>query len=63
MIYEGRQATTINWKSDSKNLVKLYPRRLNGDDEDEVQDTGSFFNWFTTADDDFAVSGSRLKRV
>jgi len=48
-------ATTIDWKSDGKNLVKLYPRKMDIEDENDVQDTGSFFNWFVEDVDEFGT--------
>ncbi|KAG5648226.1 hypothetical protein DXG03_006183 [Asterophora parasitica] len=38
-------STKINWKDAEKALTKLYPRE-NADDEDDLGDTGSFFNFF-----------------
>lgn len=55
------QATTIQWKSDDKNLTKLHPRRVEEDDEDDVLDPGSFFNYFEHADDTDDVSKSDAK--
>lgn len=31
------------------------------DDENELQDTGSFFNWFTEEGDEFGVSKYHLR--
>lgn len=47
----------INWKDDSKNLTKLFPRiKDEADDFDDLPaDTGSFFNFFEQADDPFDV--------
>jgi template-activating factor I len=39
------QANKINWKEPEKALTKVYPREL-GEDEDEIADPGSFFNFF-----------------
>ena len=55
MTFKRFQATTIDWKSDAKNLVKLYPRKMDVDDEEGVQDRGSFFNFFVDKGDDFGV--------
>lgn len=46
------QATKINWKDESKNLVKLHPRVM---DDDDVSEPGSFFNFFEIAKDDFEL--------
>jgi len=35
----------IDWKDPEKALTKVYPRET-GDDEDEISDPGSFFNFF-----------------
>jgi len=48
-------AANIDWKSDSKNLVKMYPRKMDVDDENDVQDRGSFFNFFADEGDDFGT--------
>jgi len=48
-------ATAIEWKNDGKNLIKMYPRKMDVDDEDEVQDRGSFFNFFADEGDDFGT--------
>jgi hypothetical protein len=48
--------TKINWKSDDKNLTKLYPMQT--DDEDEIGDPGSFFNFFEHEADPSDVSDS-----
>ncbi|KAG9012130.1 hypothetical protein FRB94_011826 [Tulasnella sp. JGI-2019a] len=45
------QAIRINWKSDDKNLTKLNPRKAEVEDEDDILDPGSFFNFFEHADD------------
>ncbi|KZT44487.1 hypothetical protein SISSUDRAFT_995916 [Sistotremastrum suecicum HHB10207 ss-3] len=51
------QTITITWKTDSKNLTKLHPRVA--DDEDDMPaEPGSFFNFFTVAEDPFEVSRS-----
>ncbi|KAF9056680.1 hypothetical protein BJ165DRAFT_1435570 [Panaeolus papilionaceus] len=39
-------ATPINWKDAEKALTKLYPRDINEDDQDDIADPGSFFNFF-----------------
>ena len=33
----------------------MYPRKMDVDDEDGVQDRGSFFNFFVDEGDDFGV--------
>ncbi|KAF4572614.1 hypothetical protein EYR40_004310 [Pleurotus pulmonarius] len=45
-------AVKINWKDDSKNLTKLYPREKDEDD-DIPADPGSFFNYFEHEEDSF----------
>ena len=45
------QAHKINWKSDDKTLTKLYPRETDDEDENDIADTGSFFNFFEGAKD------------
>ncbi|KAG8881669.1 hypothetical protein FRB98_004198 [Tulasnella sp. 332] len=45
------QTIKISWKSDDKNLTKLNPRKVEDDDEDDIIDPGSFFNFFEHADD------------
>jgi len=42
------QAIKISWKSDTKNLTKLYPRIM---DDEDVSEPGSFFNFFEHDDD------------
>jgi template-activating factor I len=51
------EPTTINWKDDAHNLVKLYPREKqdDGDDDDMPAEPGSFFNFFTTSTDPYDV--------
>jgi len=49
------QAFKIDWSSDSKNLVQLYPRKVDADDDEEIQDMGSFFNWFTQEGDEYGM--------
>lgn len=41
-----RQPTKIEWKDETKNLTKLYPRIHNPEDADEIEETGSFFHLF-----------------
>ncbi|RDB29109.1 Protein SET [Hypsizygus marmoreus] len=38
-------STKINWKDADKALTKLYPREA-GEEEDDIADPGSFFNFF-----------------
>jgi len=45
------QAIKINWKSDSKNLTKLYPRQTESEDAEDIIEGGSFFNFFVYEDD------------
>jgi len=40
------QAIKINWKDDAHNLTKLFPRVVNPDDPQDVEELGSFFNFF-----------------
>ncbi|PSR80728.1 hypothetical protein EW026_g347 [Hermanssonia centrifuga] len=44
----------INWKDESKNLTKLYPR-VNDDTEDVPIESGSFFGFFEIAADFFDI--------
>ncbi|CAL1696349.1 unnamed protein product [Somion occarium] len=49
------QACKIDWKDDSKNLTKLYPR-VKDEEEDELpSEAGSLFNYFEIADDPFDI--------
>ena len=50
------KATKINWKDDSKNLTKLYPRVPDEDGGDMPFEAGTIFNFFEQADDQFDVS-------
>ncbi|KAJ7042643.1 hypothetical protein C8F04DRAFT_1076616 [Mycena alexandri] len=45
------QATKIDWKDAEKALTKLYPEADGEDDDDISVDSGSFFNFFETAED------------
>ncbi|KAI0702426.1 hypothetical protein BC835DRAFT_1263769 [Cytidiella melzeri] len=47
------KAFKIDWKDDSKNLTKLYPRVSN--EPDDVSEGGSFFNFFESAHDPFDI--------
>jgi len=47
------QSYTIHWKSDDKNLTKLYAQGK--DDEDEIVEPGSFFHFFEEAADPFEL--------
>ncbi|KAL5637508.1 hypothetical protein ACGC1H_004058 [Rhizoctonia solani] len=40
------QAIKINWKDDAHNLTKLSPRILSPEDPTDIEELGSFFNWF-----------------
>jgi len=41
----------IDWKEDDKALTKLYPREMDPEDEEDVAEPGSFFNFFEHAND------------
>jgi template-activating factor I len=43
--------TKITWKDDAHNLVKLYPAVK--DEDGDMADSGSFFNWLTSSTDDY----------
>lgn len=49
------KAIKINWKDAEKALTKVYPRET-GDDEDDIADPGSFFNFFEHKADPSEVS-------
>ncbi len=49
----------IDWKDETHNLTKLYPRVLEEDGDDLPADGGSFFNFFELAEDVFDVSAPR----
>jgi len=49
------QATTINWKSEEKNLCAKHPRANANDEGDFDGDIGSFFHYFTIAEDMLSV--------
>ncbi|KAH7333605.1 hypothetical protein B0J17DRAFT_676044 [Rhizoctonia solani] len=44
--YITPQAIKINWKDDAHNLTKLSPRVVSPEDPEDVEELGSFFNWF-----------------
>ncbi|EPQ61018.1 hypothetical protein GLOTRDRAFT_53702 [Gloeophyllum trabeum ATCC 11539] len=46
-------AFKIDWKDDSKNLTKLYPRETTDPDDDMPSEGGSFFNYFESAEDPY----------
>ena len=48
------QTTKINWKDATHNLTKAYPRVL--DEDDDLTEPGSFFNFFEVAKDHLDVS-------
>lgn len=50
------QAFKIEWKDNSKNLTKLYPRVMDDHDDDLPRDGGSIFNYFEHPQDPFDVS-------
>ncbi|KAF8521320.1 hypothetical protein JB92DRAFT_2565785, partial [Gautieria morchelliformis] len=51
------QATKVQWKDDSKNiLMKLYGCVAGEEGDDMPSDPGSFFNFFEHADDPFDIS-------
>ncbi|KAF8604430.1 hypothetical protein BDV93DRAFT_440861 [Ceratobasidium sp. AG-I] len=43
------QTIKIHWKDDAHNLTKLSPRVVNPDDSQDVEELGSFFNFFEHA--------------
>lgn len=49
------QHMKIDWKSDDKNLTKLYPREIDPDDESSIAEPGSFFNFFEQESDPMDV--------
>jgi hypothetical protein len=49
------QAVKIQWKDPKKSLTKLYPRKVNKEDDD-ITDFGSFFNFFENETDTLEVS-------
>ncbi|KAI0080006.1 hypothetical protein K474DRAFT_1658243 [Panus rudis PR-1116 ss-1] len=49
------QAFKIDWKDDSKNLTKLYPRQEGEPGDDMPEEPGSFFNFFEIAQDPFEI--------
>jgi len=56
------QPSVINWKSDSKNLVAQYPRKMDTGNDAINQETGSFFNWFVEPGDEYSL-GSYIVEV
>jgi len=46
------QAIKINWKDDAHNLTKLFPRVVSPEDADDIEEFGSFFNFFEHGVDD-----------
>ncbi|CAE6360517.1 Protein SET OS=Homo sapiens GN=SET PE=1 SV=3 [Rhizoctonia solani AG-1 IB] len=40
------QSIKINWKDDAHNLTKLSPRIVSPEDPEDIEELGSFFNWF-----------------
>jgi template-activating factor I len=61
------KASPITWKSDSVNLIKLQPREIPTlDDDADIEDMemegdmGSFFHFFTEAEDPMDVSPCRF---
>lgn len=46
----------IDWKDADKALTKLYPREVDPEDEDDVAEPGSFFNFFEQENDPMDVS-------
>ncbi|KAG8720564.1 hypothetical protein FRC08_018841 [Ceratobasidium sp. 394] len=46
------QAIKINWKDDAHNLTKLFPRVASPDDREDIEEFGSFFNYFEHGMDD-----------
>jgi len=49
------QHMKIDWKSNDKNLTKMYPRETDPDDEDSIAEPGSFFNFFEQESDPMDV--------
>ncbi|KAF7320035.1 SAC domain-containing protein [Mycena kentingensis (nom. inval.)] len=45
------QAFKIDWKDPEQALTKLYPVKKDEDDEEDIVDSGSFFNFFELAKD------------
>ena len=50
------QTFKIDWKDESKNLVKQFPRVADEEQDDVPAESGSFFNFFEVAEDPFDVS-------
>jgi template-activating factor I len=50
-VLVNTQAIKINWKDDAHNLTKLSPRVVNPEDPNDVEELGSFFNWFELGPD------------
>jgi hypothetical protein len=48
----------VNWKDEKKALTKLYPRLV--DDEEEITEFGSFFNFFEHEADTLEVRGHQI---
>jgi template-activating factor I len=57
------QMTKINWKDESKNLTKLYPRQIDNDDPEDIADPGSFFNFFELKEDPAGVRSNIEQKV
>ncbi|EIN13651.1 hypothetical protein PUNSTDRAFT_94862 [Punctularia strigosozonata HHB-11173 SS5] len=49
------RAYKINWKDDSKNLTKRYPRVTDDVEDDLPAEPGTFFNFFEIAEDPFDI--------
>jgi len=56
VVFFSMQHMKIDWKSDDKNLTKMYPREIDPDDEDSIAEPGSFFNFFEQESDPMDVS-------
>lgn len=54
------QASQIHWKDDAHNLTKAHPQVL--DEDGELSEPGSFFNWFEVAKDPMEVSCIHIQR-
>ena len=48
----------MNWKDATKALTKLYPRLV--DDEEDITEFGSFFNFFEHEADTLEVRGHQI---
>lgn len=51
----------IDWKDDSKNLTKLYPRIPGETEGDDPAEAGSFFHFFEEEEDRYDVRWVQLR--